>query len=563
MRFGWGNYNVLSETWGAGEALFGALIDPEDASRLKQYAAHALREAGNDAVADWAEGPAVEQLQLLFDKWIDDSRAVQAPIIGASVGALQLCGSIYLMKRLQERGHSGLRVLGGSGLVGQVAQTVLNRVSQVDFIVNGEGEVAFEALVRAHLDGDATSVTMPGVLSRTNHNAPGAGRRAPAMDLSRAPAPDLSDFYDCARRFGIPNSALTLSFEHSRGCEWEHRTAGQLRGCTFCGLYRTAPTFRRKPTERIADQIQTLANTHRSLNLAFVDAYLPEVERDELLDTLNRFDEDITFFSELRCDLTLETAKRIAKRARHVQLGVESFSTAILKKIGKGVSAAHSTFNIRICQELGVPLQYNLMVDIPGVTINEIETLAASLPTLFGLVPPQLAQFYLDRNSLMFFQPEKYGLCATRMDTHRHDWLPHALGDNVISQIVTYTQPSAERDAWRSVEEAIQLWKDRWQRAREHGSVSPLSWRGGKDWATISDLRGDAMRSFDIEGVLFEVFAACEDVTTLDKLVLRHPSIDRLSLTTALEDLVELGLIFRDGTRHVRTAIHADTLLRT
>ena len=305
-------------------------------------------------------------------------------------------------------------------------------------------------------------------------------------------------------------------------------------------------------------QIQGLVNTHRSLNLAFVDAYLPEVERDDLLDALNAFEEDVTFFSELRCDLSPETARRIAYRARHVQLGVESFSTEILKKIGKGVSAAHSVYNVRICQELGIPLQYNLMLDIPGVDIPEIQKLANALPVLFGLVPPQPAHFYLDRNSLMFLQPEKHGLCRERMDTERHDWLPSALGNNSLSQIVTYTHEEPAREAWCVVENTIHLWKRRWQRARENGAASPLSWRGGSNWATITDLRGDAMQSYDLDGLLFEVFACCTEVSTVEKLAPLLPATKRSHLESALDELVEVGLLFRDGSRHVRAAIHAD-----
>src|SRR5262249_27896136 len=142
-----------------------------------------------------------------------------------------------------------------------------------------------------------------------------------------------------------------LSLEHSRGCEWEHRTPGELRGCTFCGLYRNSPNFRRKPISRVADQIRQSVARYRNLNLAFVDAYLPEASRHELIEELNAIPGDITYFSELRCDLSAETVARLALRARRVQLGVESFSTALLRRIGKGLSAAQSVYCVRLCQE--------------------------------------------------------------------------------------------------------------------------------------------------------------------------------------------------------------------
>lgn len=152
-RLGWDNYDGLAEACGAGEALFGALIDHEDAARLTAYAGRELRTAGFEALADWAEGPACTELQQLIDLWIDDIGAIETPIIGVSVGAMQLCAAIYLVQRLAQRGHRGVRVLGGSGLVGSCGTEVLRRVPKVDYVVQGEGEESFSRLVHALLEG--------------------------------------------------------------------------------------------------------------------------------------------------------------------------------------------------------------------------------------------------------------------------------------------------------------------------------------------------------------------------------------------------------------------------
>jgi ribosomal peptide maturation radical SAM protein 1 len=557
-RLGWDNYDILAEVWGAGEALFGALLDLDDAPRLTAYAAQCLRTAGHDELAEWAEDTATQQLRALYDLWIDEHEALQSPIIGASVGALQLCSSLYLMRRLVERGHRGVRVLGGSGLVGSVATTLLERVTDVDYVIHGEGETALVALVLQQLQGTDAHTPIPGVL------AAGAGlldataaTRAPSINMAKVPLPDLDEFFGKAARLGIPSTALTLSVEHSRGCEWEHRVPDQLRGCTFCGLYRNSPNYRRKPVAKVTAEIQTLVNRHHNLNLAFVDAYLSKHERDAFLDGLNSLPEDISFFSELRCDLNFSTVRKLARRARQVQLGVESFSSSILRKIGKGVSAAYSVYNIRICQELGMPLQYNLMLRIPGVEREEIDAMAQDLPALFGLIPPQATHFYLDRNSLMYMRPEEYGLMPERMDRTRHEWLPRCLGDNRISQVVSYETDRETQSAWDAVEKLVETWKDGWQRARRADMPSPLTWRGGTGWATVIDMRGESLRVFDLEGLEFELFDSCVEAVSHNKLSARFANRGEKELNEALDRLITEGLLFRDGSRYVRAAVRA------
>jgi ribosomal peptide maturation radical SAM protein 1 len=555
-RLGWSAYNAVAESWGAGEALFGALLDPNDAARLTGLAARELREKGFDDVADWVLGDALEQLSTLVDHWIDETRAIDAHIVGGSIGALQLCGTLFIMRRLKERGHQGTRVLGGSGLVGSVAMNVLGRAPYVDYAVDGEGEQAFLSLALAIRD-EGSVPAIAGVCRRDEaSSAVQPVQRAQPIDLSQSPAPDLSEFFATAARLGVPKTALTLSLEHSRGCEWEHRTPGQLRGCTFCGLYRNSPDFRRKPVARVVNQVRDSVARYRNLNIAFVDAYLPEADRDKLIDELNGIPEDITYFSELRCDLTAQTVAKLSLRARRVQLGVESFSTALLRRIGKGLSAARSAYCVRLCQEAGIKTQYNLMLNIPGATSAEIAGLRADLPILFGLLPPVVTHFYLDRNSIAFQDPVHHGIDVSSLDEHSHPWLPTSLGDSRVSQVVPFRPASDNLDSdWKAVATVVEEWLGRSRAAQSAGLPSPLVWHLGSGWASIIDMRESREKVFEIEGLHLDVFLACDNVMSLANLSKQLPDQDRAQIDRALEDLVAMRLIFKDDTRYVRVAV--------
>lgn len=558
VAFGWSHYEALAETWGAGEALFGALLDPADSDRLVSVAAGLLREANRPATAKWAEEAACEDLRVFVDAWLERERPEEYPIVGGSVGAMQLCGTLYLMKRVRERGHAGKRVLGGSGLVGTVAREILIRCPDVDAVVDGEGERALLGLANSVTRGEREIAGIPGVLTRDSTGEIVADGIVASVNMATAPAADLDEFYATAAELGVPKTALTISFEHSRGCEWEHRTKGKLRGCTFCGLYRNSPDHRRKPTERILREMEGAVQRFRVLNLAFVDAYLPADYRDELLDGLIAMPADISFFTEMRCDLTRDTIARLAARASRVQLGVESFSSAILRRIGKGVGAARTVHSVRLCQEYGVPTQYNLMVRIPGVPRNEIDELCQALPTLFGLPPPNVAEFYLDRNSLIFADPEAHGIAPHTLDATRPNWLARSLGDSRISQSVPFELKDEEVEAaWSRVERQIERWHEHWRLAKSARMESPLTWRDGGSWASVVDARADVARVYLLEGILYEVFLACNEVTTQQNLAESLCHHSPAMLAEALRELASHRLVLQDGALWVAVAVRA------
>ena len=91
------------------------------------------------------------------------------------------------------------------------------------------------------MGGSQTIAGLPGILARDSTGEMVTGSTVAPVNMTIAPPADLDEFYDTAVELGVPKTALTVSFEHSRGCEWEHRTKGELRGCTFCGLYRNSP----------------------------------------------------------------------------------------------------------------------------------------------------------------------------------------------------------------------------------------------------------------------------------------------------------------------------------
>jgi hypothetical protein len=98
-----------------------------------------------------------------------------------------------------------------------------------------------------------------------------------------------------------------------------------------------------------------------------------------------------------------------------LQPGIESFSTPILKLMGKGTTRLQNVQLLKWCAELGVLVSWNFLYGFPGEDPGEYQEMAGLLPALFHLPPPTCSSFVrLDRFGPYWKSPERYGLSNLR-----------------------------------------------------------------------------------------------------------------------------------------------------
>ena len=119
------------------------------------------------------------------------------------------------------------------------------------------------------------------------------------------------------------------------------------------------------------------------------------------------------------------------------QLGIESLSTPTLKLMGKGVTAIENLQTLRWFSEAGVAAQWNLLYGFPGEDPAEYSQMAALLPSLCHLAPPQMAgRVRVDRFSPYFDHPEQYGIVHLR--PHRAFYFVYPLSRDVLGRLAYY-----------------------------------------------------------------------------------------------------------------------------
>jgi len=560
VKVGLEHYVGVSDAWGIGEALFGGLYSPEDMNRLISQEAEVLRNQGLESLATWAENGASTKLGEVCREYIQTLDLENYDIVGFTVGALQLVGSIYMAHLVKQARPETFVVLGGSSLIGAVADSAIDNLPMVDMVVDGEGEIPLLKLCQLDDVRDQSQYAdIPNLVYRDDEGNTRRTRPKGTINLGTLPPPDLTDFYSSALSLQVPTASLVVPLEHSRGCAWEHRkNDGQINGCTFCGLYRSSPNFRRKSLEQIRNEIELATRASQVLEVSFVDAYLPIEYRKDLLNMLLESGQDYTLFTEMRCDFDRETADLLARvGASRVQLGVESFSTPILKRIEKGARGIDNVYSIKLCEEYGIPQQFNIMTRIPGCHRQEVEDMEELLPSLYGYTPPNAATFYLDRNSRIYEDPQANDIIPESLDCDPLSFLPESLASTLLSRQVSYRSNDQEsmEEFWVRIEVATEIWGERYKKARAIGYRCGLTYRKGIDFVTISDLRGESPQVYSLEGYNKDVFLACNDIISRNNLCKKFPQLDAQFLDNILQGLCTYRLVMKEGSNYLSLPI--------
>ena len=200
-------------------------------------------------------------------------------------------------------------------------------------------------------------------------------------------------------------------FETSRGCWW-----GQKRHCAFCGLNGRCLTFRSKAPERVVEELRYLAARYQIRRACAADNILDQHYYNTLLPLLKEAQLGVELRFEMRATASRDQAELLrAAGVTGTQLGIETFSTPLLKLINKGTTAMQNLQTLKWFSEAGLIVEWNLLYGFPGEDPAEYAILAELLPSLYHLTPPRgVGRVRSDRFSPYFTHPEKHGITNLR-----------------------------------------------------------------------------------------------------------------------------------------------------
>ena len=267
-------------------------------------------------------------------------------------------------------------VLGGPE-VSFTADELLERCPNIDYIVQGEGEEAFHALVTAlQLGNDGLDPVIPGVRGRRNGSILGSAEAVEVRDLSTIPFPYTEEDMDDLEH-------KIIYYESSRGCPFS---------CQYC-LSGNKNTVRFFPQERTLEELQWFID-HGVKQVKFVDRTFncaPHHHRP-LMEFMRDSDTDMNFHLEMEPELMTEWETNILCETPpgriQIEVGVQSTHKKTLDAINRYNDWPYIQKSIRpIIQAGRTHVHMDLIVGLPH---EDFKRFGQSFNDLFSLQPHAL-----------------------------------------------------------------------------------------------------------------------------------------------------------------------------
>jgi radical SAM superfamily enzyme YgiQ (UPF0313 family) len=271
---------------------------------------------------------------------------------------------------------SAIVTIGGGSHFGALGRRALERIPELDYTIEGEGEQAFAGLLAA-IESGGSAEQVPRVCSR--------GTKIPHLSA----APGLVDLADLPpiwstldrvidlRRYAatIPESAprRAIYIEAGRGCPF---------ACSFCA---TAPFWERKyrvkPVERIIDEMRFLLEQY-DYNAFMLVHDLLTVDKNfvsRFSDALMASRLPVEWMANHRTDINLYGLLPKMKTAGcwAMFFGIESASTRLQKVMHKGLKREEVISTITSLSDLGIASTCSFVIGFPDESQEELSATIA------------------------------------------------------------------------------------------------------------------------------------------------------------------------------------------
>ncbi|MFD5148639.1 RiPP maturation radical SAM C-methyltransferase [Streptomyces sp. NPDC058401] len=402
-------------------------------------------------------------------------------LVGFTSTFAQNVASLALAKRLKGLAPRILTVMGGANCDDVQGAAIFRNHPFLDFVVRGEGEDAFGALLDGiEAPGSQALDLVPGLCRRTPEGPRITAMRRSLTPVSKVPEPDFDHYFDFLAT--SPLAAFIepkLVLESSRGCWW-----GEKHHCTFCGLNGSGMAFRSKDADRMAETVLRMVERHQVLDIVMADNIIDMGYFTSFLPRLADTGWDLRIHYEIKSNLRVEHLDALAAaRVNHVQPGIESLSSRVLNLMDKGVSGAQNIRLLREGEERNLTMSWNYLYGFPGERDADYQAMIDQFPALVHLQPPGGgSRLALERFSPNFDRPE------IGFSNRRPAWYYHhiyELPDAELRDLVYMydSDPEGIGPALeRSLHEALEIWRSAY-------AASSLTWRRTADGVNVEDRR--------------------------------------------------------------------------
>jgi ribosomal peptide maturation radical SAM protein 1 len=415
-------------------------------------------------------------------------------VVGLTTCYGQLFANLALAKYLKGISKNNVIILGGSTVSEISGVSILNTFSDVDFVVQGEGERPFLEAIRILEQGALDDVqNVSGIIAReTLKHKPNGAELWEVDCLDQLPYPDFDEYSEQAKSLSI---SWTLPMEGSRGCWWDRvrKTNNPKHTCYFCNLNLQWNGYREKTVDRLVDEIACQVKKYRRSKVFFLDNIVRFKNTKELAQKIENTNLGLELFYEMRANVSPEEIAAFYRAGlRSSQFGIEGLATSFLKKINKGTNVIQNLQVMKTCFELGISHGANIITGFPGTTQDDIdETLKNIIEYAICFEPLNANIFHLGLSSTVQRLASDFGITNLRNKDSIAEFMSEEISNKI--QLVDMSYDSRDKQVnWDVVRDICKRWRNIKENAKLFGGkFAPiLYYRDAGSFITIEDMRG-------------------------------------------------------------------------
>ncbi|MDX2447540.1 MAG: RiPP maturation radical SAM C-methyltransferase [Desulfobacterales bacterium] len=557
---GYDVYQAISRRTWLAESVYAALLYPERSVSIERL----FREqASRDQVLRSVDFQALlGRVKDSTDEAIQQINWHGIGLVGISVCLCQLTSSLYAARQIKKISPDIITLFGGSTVSNPFCKNYLDVFTDIDVIVNGEGELPLLQLM-SHLEKHGnieTAHTIEGVVTReTPDNELHSFSQLP--DLECLATPDYDDYFQTLETFSPGKRFFpTLPVESSRGCWWKGETRrNQPGGCAFCNLNLQWNGYRKRHSSELVHDIDVLTERHQTLSVAFMDNVLPAESPDRLFTGLSRLNKDLKMFSEIRASTPLKTLARMHSAGMaEVQVGIEALSSKLLKKMDKGITAIQNMEIMKNCEALGLQNVSNLIIHFPGSDETDVMETLQNMVFAMPFRPLKPVNFWLGLGSSVWENPARFHIKSISNHPYYRILLPEHITKNIQFSIQAYRGDLVlQKKRWKPVKKKIQEWNQFYADLHSRPSSGPiLGYQDGGRFLILRQrqLNADPMQH-RLVGTSRKIYLFCSKVRSLRRLLLQFPELPEDKLMPFLRMMTGKGLMFEEQERYLSLAV--------
>ncbi len=499
----------------------------------------------------------VSDLAIAFaDEYAARILASDPDVVGFTTTFSQNVPSLAVAERIKRLRPDVRVVFGGANCDGIQGVGLHRNFPFVDFAIRGEGEQSFVALIEALRD-DSPLEPIRGLCWRDEGGAQRVNPESGMIPFATVPAPDYDGWIEQIDASPLRTEIKPiLVLETARGCWW-----GEKSHCTFCGLNGSTMTFRSKPPAQARAEIMQAVARYKLLDVMMVDNILDTRYFDTLLPELERSDLDLRVHYEVKANLDADQIDALQRaKVVHIQPGIESLDSTVLKIMRKGVSGPQNIVLLRESESVGLTVAWNYLFGFPDESAADYEKVLAQVPNLYHLQPPSgAARIQIERFSPFEKQPE-LGF-ADKKPARFYRWI-YDLDDAALEDMVfLFDAPPAGigSETAATLADAITLWKESYEQSSldvhaYHDGLVFHDARAGREPRVVHVTDRDYVLMYE---TLRKPWSADGLRNALNAGRAASAQLSAETVRAFLDEFVGLGLLFENCGKYVALACTA------